>query len=326
MRGIRRITVVMGCLLGLAPGASAQVTSVVAGESITAAGINAIIDAVNGVVTSVDGNLSLPATTSTTGQVLVNGTRFLHSFGNNNTFLGGSAGNFTLTEVSEGNFNTGVGANALQSNTTGSSNTGVGANALQSNTTGSSNTAVGLNAGLNVTTGSNNIYLGANVDGVAGGDDTMYLGNRGSDGQTRTLIAGVFGRATADTVEVLIDRNGQLGTYFSTSRFLEAIHDMGDASTGLLDLRPVTFHYTPSVADGATSTQYGLIAEEVAEIYPDIVVYDDEGLPETVQYRKVNAMLLNEVQRQHRKIVAQQMQLKTLLTRLVAVERRLDMN
>ena len=99
--------VVLG--LGLASGASAQVTPVVAGDSITAAGINAIIDAVNGVVTSVDGNLSLPATTSTTGQVLVNGTRFLHSFGTNNTFLGENAGNFTLT----GNDNTGIGSTAV---------------------------------------------------------------------------------------------------------------------------------------------------------------------------------------------------------------------
>ena len=109
--------VVLG--LGLASGASAQVTPVVAGASITAAGINAIIDAVNGVVTSVDGNLSLPATTLTTGQVLVNGTLFLHSFGTRNTFLGLHAGNFTLTGVD----NTAVGHRALSDNITGSKNT-----------------------------------------------------------------------------------------------------------------------------------------------------------------------------------------------------------
>ena len=94
---------------------------------------------------------------------------------------------------------------------------------------------------------------------------------------------------------------------------------MGRASAGLLDLRPVTFRYTQAFADGATPTQYGLIAEEVAAVYPDVVVYNDAGQAETVQYRKVNAMLLNEVQRQHRQIAA-------LLTRLAAVERRLDTN
>ena len=94
---------------------------------------------------------------------------------------------------------------------------------------------------------------------------------------------------------------------------------MGGASAGLLELRPVTFRYTQAFTDGATPTQYGLIAEEVAEIYPDVVVYNDAGQAETVQYRKVNAMLLNEVQRQHRQIAA-------LLTRLAAVERRLDTN
>ena len=94
---------------------------------------------------------------------------------------------------------------------------------------------------------------------------------------------------------------------------------MGRASAGLLELRPVTFRYTQASTDGATPTQYGLIAEEVAEIYPDVVVYNDAGQAETVQYRKVNAMLLNEVQRQHRQIAA-------LLTRLAAVERRLDTN
>ena len=130
----------------------------------------------------------------------------------------------------------------------------------------------------------------------------------------------------ANAVDVVIDSYGQLGTVSSSRRYKKDIQDMGRASAGLLDLRPVTFRYTQAFTDGATPTQYGLIAEEVAEIYPDIVVYNDEGQPEAVQYRKVNAMLLNEVQRQHREIEAQQEQIDALLTRLAAVERRLDTN
>ena len=147
----------------------------------------------------------------------------------------------------------------------------------------------------------------------------MYLGKVGT--QTTTFIAGVHGITTgvADAVDVMIDSSGQLGTVSSSRRYKKDIQDMGGASAGLLELRPVTFRYTQAFADGATPTQYGLIAEEVDEIYPDVVVYNAEGLPETVQYRKVNAMLLNEVQRQHRQIEA-------LLTRLAVVERRLDTN
>ena len=386
MRGICLTTVVMGCVLGLASGASAQVTPVVAGDSITAAGINAIIDAVNG-VGAFQGNLQLPATTPLTGQFLVNGTRFLHSFGTNNTFLGRNAGNFTLTgndntavgedalvfntigsdntavgrsalrantegefntavgddalrANTEGRFNTAVGEDALRANTEGSENTAVGEDALLQNTIGSDNpavgktallsntegnhnTAVGEDAGFRATTGDNNIYLGANVGGVAGEANTMYLGRVGT--QTTTFIAGVRGITTgADAIQVLIDSSGQLGTVSSSRRYKEDIQDMGRASAGLLDLRPVTFRYTQASTDGATPIQYGLIAEEVAAIYPDVVVYNDAGQPETVQYRKVNAMLLNEVQRQHRQIEAQQEQLEALRTRLAAVERRLD--
>ena len=138
---MRGKTVAMGCVLGLASGASAQVTPVVAGDSITAAGINAIIDAVNG-VGAFQGNLELPATTPLTGQFEVNGARVLHSFGTDNTFLGRNAGNFTMT----GSNNTAVGEDALESNTSGDRNTAVGEDALESNTSGDRNTAVGEDA------------------------------------------------------------------------------------------------------------------------------------------------------------------------------------
>ena len=195
-----------------------------------------------------------------------------------------------------------TGSNALFSNTEGSANVATGGSALF-NTTGSSNTAIGDSAGENATTGSNNIYLGALVTGVAGESNTMYLGKVGT--QTRTVIAGVRGTTTgvADAVTVMIDSIGQLGTASSARRYKEDIRDMAAASRGLMDLRPVTFRYREAYADGGKPIQYGLIAEEVAEVYPDLVVYDEDGRPETVQYRKVNAMLLNEVQQQHRVIL-----------------------
>jgi len=144
----------------------------------------------------------------------------------------------------------------------------------------------------------------------------MYLGG-GS--QLRAFIGGVSGVTTAGGVGVFINGAGQLGTVVSSRRYKEDIQDMGRTSAGLLDLRPVTFRYKEAYGDGARPIQYGLVAEEVAEIYPDLVVYNEEGLPETVQYRKVNAMLLNEVQRQHRQIEA-------LMERLSEVERRLETN
>ena len=186
--------------------------------------------------------------------------------------------------------------------------------------------AIGVDAGASATTGSNNIYLGRGVTGVAGQSNTMYLGKVGT--QTRTLIAGVRGITTgeASAITVVIDSTGQLGTVSSSRRYKEDIQDMGHASAGLLVLRPVTFRYTQAYADGAKPIQYGLIAEDVAEVYPDLDVYDAEGRPETVQYRKVNAMLLNEVQRLSRNNEAQQSQIEALSERLAAVEQRVVTN
>jgi len=150
----------------------------------------------------------------------------------------------------------------------------------------------------------------------------MYLGRVGT--QTKPLIAGVRGvtTAVADATAVMIDSAGQLGTVSSSRRYKEDIADMADASRGLLRLRAVTFRYKRPYAHGAKPIQYGLIAEEVAAVFPDIVVYDDEGRPETVQYRKVNAMLLNEVQKQHQWIGDLEQQLATVLGRLAALEGR----
>ena len=219
--------------------------------------------------------------------------------GSNNTASGFEA----LFSDTTGSNNTASGFGALHDNTTGSRNTASGREALHDNTTGHANVAVGRRAGFNATTGNLNIYLGTGVLGVAGESNTIRLGLPGT--HTHTLIGGIRGITTgqADAVSVLIDSTGQLGTVSSSRRVKQDIADMRTASQGLLDLRPVTFRYREAYSDGSKPIQYGLIAEEVAEVYPDLVVYDETGQPETVQYRKVNAMLLNEVQQQHRVIL-----------------------
>ena len=120
---------------------------------------------------------------------------------------------------------------------------------------------------------------------------------------------------------MFVDANGQLGTISSSMRYQEDVDSMGDASLGLLELRPLTFMYREGVASGPQRLQYGLIAEEVAEIYPELVTYTPSGEVETVQYQKVNAMLLNEVQREHQQIQEQGELIANLMERLVQLER-----
>ena len=136
-------------------------------------------------------------------------------------------------------------------------------------------------------------------EGVPQESDTIRIGSF----QTRAFIAGIWNVITGSQgVPVFIDVNGQLGTSPSSRRFKEDIRDMGDASSRLMRLRPVTFRYKKEYANGLRPVQYGLIAEEVAKVYPDLVAHSPEGEVYTVQYHKVNTMLLNEVQKQHRQI------------------------
>lgn len=196
---------------------------------------------------------------------------------------------------SSGSGNTAVGLSALSNNTTSSYNTALGYKALQYKTSGSYNLALGQSAGINLTTGNNNIYL-SNV-GTATESSTIRIGN--SINHTRAFISGIRGIKTgvANAVAVVIDSNGQLGTIKSAQRFKKDIHDMNDASRGLLVLRPVTYHYKQPSEDGSNPLDYGLIAEEVAKVYPDLVAYGADGKVETVQYHKLTPMLINEVQR-----------------------------
>ncbi|MDP3889519.1 MAG: tail fiber domain-containing protein, partial [bacterium] len=206
--------------------------------------------------------------------------------------LNTAVGSVALGANTIGDSNTAVGNSALNSNTTGSQNTAVGSVALGTNTTGIDNTAVGYQAGLFLT-GDDNICIGAGVTGAGGVSNNIRIGIP-VDGVGQTFIAGIRGVAVVGDA-VLVTAAGQLGTLASSLRYKQDIEDMGDLTDDLIKLRPVTFRYKPEI-EPSGSTQYGLIAEEVAEVYPDLVVYKD-GQPETVKYHVLGNLLLNEVKK-----------------------------
>jgi len=198
-----------------------------------------------------------------------------------------------------GHDNTANGADTLYWNS-GDVNTAIGSNALFNNSIGSSNIALGVRAGFNLTSGDNNIDIGN--EGVADESNTIRIGTEGT--QTRTFVAGVSG-ARVTGVPVKINSDGQLGTTPSSARFKQSISNMGDTSDVLFALRPVSFCYKPEV-DPDGIQQFGLVAEEVEKINPALVVRDTAGKPYTVRYEAVNAMLLNEFLKEHKKVEQQQ--------------------
>jgi uncharacterized coiled-coil protein SlyX len=256
--------------------------------------------------------LALPTTTASAGVVTLGGSRFAHAFGINNAFLGRDAGTLTTT----GQENTGTGVSALQNIGTGSRNTAVGAAALLFNTAGDSNTAVGdfamsnntgsFNIGVgsaggqNLTTGNYNIDIGNS--GVAAESGTIRIGL--APNHTRAFIAGVRGVTTdnANGITVMIDSDGQLGTVSSSATVKRDIAGIGEESSALLKLRPVSFFYR---SDAVGIRQYGLIAEEVAEVMPELVQFSAAGEAQTVRYHFLAPLLLNHVQKQHRQIKEQ---------------------
>jgi hypothetical protein len=244
------------------------------------------------------------------------------SSGNNNTAVGTGA----LQQTTSGSLNVAVGTSALTSNSTGGNNTALGMNALLFHPNGSSNTAVGRNALVSLTSGDSNAVLGAFAgQSLTTGSGNLYLANQGvasesstiriGQGHTTAFIAGVRGVTTgsADAIPVMIDSTGQLGTVSSSRRFKEDIRDMANASNRLLQLRPVTFRYTETFANGFKPVQFGLIAEEVAEVFPELAVRNASGGVDTVHYETLNVLLLNELQKQHQRIAELERKLNELL-------------
>jgi hypothetical protein len=223
-------------------------------------------------------------------------TLFANMTGNNNTASGFEA----LFSNTSGSNNTADGLLALENNTTGHDNMAVGFEALANNKSGSSNIALGSDAGINLTTGSNNIDIGAS--GVAAEANTIRIGKSGT--QNRTFIVGISGKTVANGVGVIVGPSGQLGTVQSSARYKQDIKPMDKASELLLKLKPVTFRYKEEL-DPDKIPQFGLIAEEVEKVDPDLVVKDEEGKVSTVRYEAVNAMLLNEFLKEHRRLEEQ---------------------
>ena len=220
----------------------------------------------------------------------------------------------TAEPTPNGAFNTAVGAESLWFNTTGSSNTAVGTLSLSNNSTGSSNIAIGHLAGFNLTTGDHNIDIGS--PGEPNESWTVRIGREEDASQWRTFIVGVHGIPVGGGSAVFVNRYGQLGTLPSSIRFKQEVRDIGEASSPLLRLRPVMFRYTTE-PDGPP--QYGLIAEEVARVMPELVVNDAAGQPSTVAYQQLPALLLNELQKQQATIGSQQAEIAALRDQLVGL-------
>jgi hypothetical protein len=267
------------------------------GDDNTANGFNALVFNTTGVGNTATGADAL-FRNRTGSRNTANGLGALNS---NTTGSSNTANGVTALELNTtGRFNTANGAIALLSNTTGNANTANGAQTLLNNTTGSSNIALGFAAGSALTTGSNNIDI--DNDGVAAEANTIRIGTQGT--QTATFMAGISGTVLGGGVAVRVNANGQLGTVGSSARFKQNIKPMDKASEAIHALKPVTFRYRDEL-DPEGIPQFGLVAEQVEKVNPDLVVRDKEGKFYTVRYDAVNAMLLNEFLKEHRKVEKQ---------------------
>jgi hypothetical protein len=281
------------------------------GSGNTANGAWALLANTSGSANVANGYAALYFNTSGCGNTANGeGALFYNMSGNNNTANGFEAlysnttgsgntanGLYALCNNTNGSGNTANGSGALFANTSGYQNTGIGFEALYANTNGSDNIALGYMAGYNVTAGNDNIDIGNTA--VAGDDSMIRIGTQGT--HLSTYIAGIYGATLSDGSAVYVSSSGQLGTSTSSRRFKQDIQPMGDASDVLLALRPVTFRYKPDI-DPQGIPQFGLVAEEVEQVDPDLIVRDKDGEPYSVRYEQVNAMLLNEFLKEHRKV------------------------
>jgi trimeric autotransporter adhesin len=265
--------------LALAPHTRAVCQEGCLTNSNTALGEDALISLTTGGFNTANGN-----------QALQNNTG-----GSNNT----AHGNQALLGTTTGNSNTAVGGGALATNTTGKENTAVGASALLNNA-GSANLALGFEAGVNLTAGNDNVYI-ANP-GFVQESKRIHIGLPGF--HNATFIAAISGSFVPGGVGVIVGSNGKLGTVVSSERFKDEIKPMDKASEVILALKPVTFLYKKEI-DPESIPQFGLVAEEVEKVNPDLVARDADGKPYTVRYEAVNAMLLNEFLKEHRTVQEQ---------------------
>ena len=274
----------------------------------TANGSNALFQNTSGNNNTATGSAALATNTSGGSNTATGANALISNRGSVNTATGADALYHNVT----GWFNAAMGSQALFSNTTGLSNTANGYQALFSNITGGSNTATGVQAlyrtigggnialgfqaGVNLTTGANNIDIGN--AGVAGESNKIRIGRQGM--HNGTFIAGISGVAGTGN-HVVVNAMGKLGVVTSSVRFKEDIKPMDKASEAIHALKPVTFRYKKEI-DAERAPQFGLVAEEVEKINPDLVMRDAEGKVYTVRYEAVNTMLLNEFLKEHKKV------------------------
>jgi trimeric autotransporter adhesin len=311
------------------PDGTTQTTAVQA-SSITsniAIGPSSLQSNTGGTGNSAYGYQSLQSNT-TGSQNTAHGTDALRGMttGVYNTALGYSA----MVNSIGGSYNSAVGSYALQNDAFGDFNTAVGSNSLAYNNTGNDNTAVGEGA-LYAANSSGNIGIGSGAGfNITSGSENIMIGNQGTSAdtyttridlyQTQTFIAGISG-INVSGVPVVVSSTGQLGVAQSSRRFKEDIQDMGDASNSLMRLRPVTYRYEQAYPDGSKPLDFGLIAEEVADVFPDLVARSKDGQIETVMYQKLTPMLLNEVQKLNAELTEEReriKQLETLVHQLLA--------
>jgi hypothetical protein len=248
------------------------------GNFNTAVGASALFNNVNGGANIALGSSALAANIN----------------GNGNVAVGVSA--LATNEASD---NTAVGNQALRDNTVGHDNAAVGVFALATNHFGNGNTAIGQGAGQNIT-GNSNICIGQGIFGVAGDNNTIRIGDNLPNGSA-CYIGGIFAELVVGGDTVICNSAGKVGTGTSSKRFKEAIKPMDKASEVLLALTPVTFRYKKEL-DPTGMPQFGLVAEDVEKVSPNLVVHDKDGEPHSVRYDQVNAMLLNEFLKEHKTV------------------------
>ena len=284
----------------------------------TAIGSNALLNNTTGGTLNITNNFAVGPNVAVGQQALENNTIASgntavgyqalgsNTTGLNNTDLGISTavGFQALANASgpDAALNDAFGYQALFNLTSGANNVAIGANALLNLTSGNVNLAVGSPAGLNLTSGDFNIFIGSDAgSGVTTASNVICIGAAGNNVNGGCFIDHIFNGTSSGGVAVFVNSNGRLGTSTSSRRFKEDIKPMGRASETILALKPVSFHYKREL-DADRIPQFGLVAEDVAKVNPDLIVRDKDGKPYSVRYEQVNAMLLNEFLKEHREV------------------------
>ncbi len=312
------------------------------GSSNTAMGDSALGSLTDGTANTAAGTSALSSNTSGSANVAFGAAALTSNIdGDYNTAVGEGA----MYGNTSGSRNTGLGFYALDLNETGHDNVGTGYQALYLGTTGNFNTGIGSGALYRIGAGYRNVAIGYRAGYAQKSNDNITIGATafgkatdkgviriGTQYQVKTFISGISGVKTglATAAAVFIDANGQLGTIKSSREFKEDIQPMASASERLYALNPVTFHYKDAYDDGSKPLEYGLIAEEVAEAFPELVVRDANGKPQTVRYDLISTLLLNEFKKDHAEVaelraqVADVTELKQQVAAMAAVIERMQ--